>query len=116
MNAPITILVEIFERSTYSAPLGLDLVDNFLHIVYTLCQIINSGPYVHPLLRILLHQVLLEVRVAARVMAEDETCEVVDFVTHPQTEVSIVKPATSVLSCAFTFHDFNEVGEVDIDG
>ena len=97
LDVLVVVLVEVFESLVDGAPLLANLVDKAVQNVAVRHQGDRCCAFVftlQPLLRP--HELLLD-RVLLRVMAEDKTGQVVDFVAHPFAEVSIVQAACAVL-------------------
>ena len=115
VNIFIVINIEIPEGLAHSAPLLRNLRDKLDQDVSAFHCLLRSHLLVISLFFLLLRLVHLILRIALRIVSEDETCQVMNFVTHPAAEVVIIESAGPVSLRVYTLHDFDQVSILNRD-
>ena len=111
----VVILIEILECLAHCSPLLSDLVDELNQDVPVSHLLLRCDPFVATLAPLIFLEVHLIVRVALRVVSENETCQVMNLIAHPDAEVVVVESSRAICLRIDSLHDFDQVSVLDRD-
>ena len=106
----VIILIECFKCFPYGLPLLTNLLYKFLEHITLIDHNVCYNPDISSLFLFLFFKVYLILGVTPRIVSEDETCQVMNFIAHPFAEVGIIDFASAILSRINIFHNFKQVG------
>lgn len=109
IDVGIIVRVEVAEGLSHSVPLLSYLIDKFIEHIFVLDDGQGGHLFISTLSNFLLLHVLFLRWVLLRVVAEDETCQVMNFVAHPTREVSVGEPSRPIFSTIRELHHLHKV-------